>query len=610
MAQSVLYLSLCLVATVSSQFNPYFQSEGAGVYRWNGYQWYTPRQSLPMQFTGYFGGGCFPSIFSAPAYGCRYTPAQRAGLRNLLLGLRQRRAFANEDPIALCGDGFREFNGTCYGGVPAGRHDFFFARRYCNFLNGEVVALTSPELHIFLSDEFKFRKYFIGATKGMHGWVWEDGSALEYQNWDRVEPGYVHTCAVADIRMFGKWTATDCKVKIAGGVICQRKFLNELSKETSSSSVLPAHVAPSRGMHPHPAAMATYSEPHSSRPRPQAMPMFHTAPRLSDRHEPHRPPLMHMVAQPLRARAPAHAKQSIPRRRRKFELNGPTPCIDNTKCRWSELCSNNYCTSIMKLQSCTDTKPCPHGWMCTKYDYCVQPNHNPPHLSLDLISSSPASSLEGRTIAVPNLPVAVKMERKRRRLHRAAENSRMDSSSSSSNSRMDESSSSSRMNAMSSHSRMDESSSSSSSRMNAMAGHSRMYGSSGARMDGYSSSSSSSSSSSRMEGMSSSSSSRMEGSSSSSSSTMDSSSSAAMGSSSSRNLRAETLASMLKQNHANKKHFKKLIHGSCRTDADCAGLDEKHRRCNNETGKCVWCLDFEDCAPFEKKCNANTNYCE
>uniref|UniRef100_A0A0N5AXB2 Chitin-binding type-1 domain-containing protein n=1 Tax=Syphacia muris TaxID=451379 RepID=A0A0N5AXB2_9BILA len=57
-------------------------------------------------------------------------------------------------------------------------------------------------------------------------------------------------------------------------------------------------------------------------------------------------------------------------------------CRVHDDCLWTQLCNMNQCINVTSLRPCSGENPCPSGWMCSRYDFCLSTISQPQSVSM------------------------------------------------------------------------------------------------------------------------------------------------------------------------------------------------------------------------------------
>ncbi|MFT7812315.1 macrophage mannose receptor 1-like [Arapaima gigas] len=105
------------------------------------------------------------------------------------------------------------FRDHCYTFKNFERDSWGDASVECIQNGGSLVSILNPAENEFIKTHIEMTnngKFWIGLYKNHRDqWVWYDGSAVDYTNWDREQPNDLHHCAFIDASN-SKWTSYSC----------------------------------------------------------------------------------------------------------------------------------------------------------------------------------------------------------------------------------------------------------------------------------------------------------------------------------------------------------------------------------------------------------------
>ncbi|XP_077159816.1 macrophage mannose receptor 1-like [Paroedura picta] len=119
----------------------------------------------------------------------------------------------------------------------------------CTQLGGSLASIEDTAELKFLKEHiqlFNDAYFWIGFFKNVDGkWVWADGTAVDFVNWDIGEPGnytkqyryyYDTDLSCAAMNTKGKWVATACHLYTQGYICKTRKIFDAQATETSPTN--------------------------------------------------------------------------------------------------------------------------------------------------------------------------------------------------------------------------------------------------------------------------------------------------------------------------------------------------------------------------------------
>ena len=116
------------------------------------------------------------------------------------------------------------------------------AKNACINIGGILASVKSNTTQLFIEDlilqsqrnHSQTREYWIGAHRipRNNKWLWEDGSPLNYSNWEKNEDaisqssGESEDCASIFVRFKHRWFSNRCNAS-SYGYICERQILGK-----------------------------------------------------------------------------------------------------------------------------------------------------------------------------------------------------------------------------------------------------------------------------------------------------------------------------------------------------------------------------------------------
>ncbi|XP_030630453.1 macrophage mannose receptor 1-like [Chanos chanos] len=142
-------------------------------------------------------------------------------------------------PKGGCGLGWMKFQGKCYK-IELDQKTWGEARESCRDMGGNLISIVNEQQQAFLTTKLLgvHTALWIGFTARTSGrWLWTDGSAVKFTNWDLGEKGkfWGAHCAIMLSRRdsgMGKWKSRNCEE--TNGFICRRPLDHLIEPETTA----------------------------------------------------------------------------------------------------------------------------------------------------------------------------------------------------------------------------------------------------------------------------------------------------------------------------------------------------------------------------------------
>lgn len=137
---------------------------------------------------------------------------------------------------SVCPDGWLTYDKWCYKGF-TGEKTWLQARDSCRVIGADLLSVHGQNEIDFLTNQFSFSsiKYWIGLNDlNKNGFMWSDGTSLDYTNWKRDEPNNFNDneqCVHFSTIRPGQWNDNNCYMSLS--YICQLRREPQCGEDSS-----------------------------------------------------------------------------------------------------------------------------------------------------------------------------------------------------------------------------------------------------------------------------------------------------------------------------------------------------------------------------------------